>query len=201
MHEDEYVPNTNGWKDLMKRRFEQVIANPRPQERWDGWLVTMASAKTVPNFTEFGWGLTQGPVDLTKELRAAVYDGLPTARGEGHIDIIEGPMPLFIDREDLMEKILFETQPILEAWAGIELEPSVAYGFRVYRNESRLWMHVDRTQTHVLSCIYHIASSKDSDPWPLVIEDYDGNTNSIVLKVRDEQENRWFSLIVIWTCF
>ena len=23
----------------------------------------------------------------------------------------------------------------------------------------------------------------DADPWPLVIEDYDGNTNSVVLKV------------------
>jgi hypothetical protein len=45
---------------------------------------------------------------------------------------------------------------------------------------------VDRTQTHVISCIYHIASSMDADPWPIVIEDYDGNTNSVILKVRDK---------------
>ena len=38
------------------------------------------------------------------------------------------------------------------------------------RNESTLWMHTDRTQTHVISCIYHIASSDDSEPWPIVIE-------------------------------
>jgi hypothetical protein len=46
-------------------------------------------------------------------------------------------------------------------------------------------MHVDRTRTHVISCIYHIASSEDSKPWPVVIEDYDGNTNSVVLKPGD----------------
>ena len=76
-------------------------------------------------------------------------------------------------------------QPILEAWSGIELVPSMAYGFRLYRNESRLWMHVDKTQTHVISCIYHIASSDDAQPWPIVIEDYEGNTNSVVLEPGD----------------
>lgn len=73
----------------------------------------------------------------------------------------------------------------MEAWSGIELTPSVAYGFRLYRNESRLWMHIDQTQTHVLSCIYHIASSENAEPWPLVIEDYAGNTNSVILKPGD----------------
>jgi hypothetical protein len=53
------------------------------------------------------------------------------------------------------------------------------------RNESRLWMHIDKTQTHVISCIYHIASEEGSKPWPVVIEDYDGNTNSVVLKPGD----------------
>ena len=46
-------------------------------------------------------------------------------------------------------------------------------------------MHVDRTQTHVISCIYHIASSEDSEPWPIVIEGYDGTTNSVILKPGD----------------
>jgi hypothetical protein len=46
-------------------------------------------------------------------------------------------------------------------------------------------MHVDRTQTHVISCIYHIASSNNSEPWPIVIEDFAGNTNAVVLKPGD----------------
>jgi hypothetical protein len=67
----------------------------------------------------------------------------------------------------------------------MELVPAIAYGFRVYRNDSSLWMHLDRTSTHVISCIYHIASSDNSEPWPLVIEDYAGNTNAVVLKPGD----------------
>ena len=46
-------------------------------------------------------------------------------------------------------------------------------------------MHIDRTQTHVISCIYHIARSDDAQPWPIVIEDYDGNTNSVILTPGD----------------
>lgn len=46
-------------------------------------------------------------------------------------------------------------------------------------------MHVDRAQTHVISCIYHIGSSEDSEPWPIVIEDYAGNTQAAVLKPGD----------------
>ena len=76
-------------------------------------------------------------------------------------------------------------QPILEAWSGVALTPYTAYGFRLYRNESRLWMHVDKTRTHVISCIYHIDSSENAQPWPIVIEDYEGNTNSVVLKPGD----------------
>lgn len=63
--------------------------------------------------------------------------------------------------------------------------PAIAYGFRLYRNESSLWMHIDRTQTHVISCIYHIDSSSNAQPWPIVIEDYAGNTNSVILKPGD----------------
>ncbi len=44
---------------------------------------------------------------------------------------------------------------------------------------------MDRTQTHVISCIYHLASSDDAEPWPIVIEDYTGKTNSVVLKPGD----------------
>jgi hypothetical protein len=46
-------------------------------------------------------------------------------------------------------------------------------------------MHHDQTSTHIISCILHIASSKDSEPWPLVIEDYAGNTNQVVLTAGD----------------
>jgi hypothetical protein len=132
----EYTPNTEGWRQLMDRRFSQIRALPTgdSQGKWDGFIETLNSALTVPNHTEFGWGLTHAAEDLTEDIRQAIYEGLPTARPEGHIDVIDAPeQPLFIDREDLTRRALHELQPILEAWAGIELIPSIAYGFRLYR--------------------------------------------------------------------
>jgi hypothetical protein len=36
-------------------------------------------------------------------------------------------------------------------------------------------MHVDKSQTHVISFILHIDSSEDAEPWPILIEDFDGS--------------------------
>jgi len=89
---------------------------------------------TTPNFTEFGWGLTQANDLLTMDIRQTIYDGLPKSRSEGRIDVIAGPeQPLFIDRPDLNKRALKELQPILEAWSGVKLVPAMAYGFRFYR--------------------------------------------------------------------
>lgn len=181
-----YVPETPGWRKLMDERFDQVRALTDSQMKWDGWIQTANAAVTAPNFTEFGWGLTQAPDLLTMDIQQAIYDGLPHARTEGLINVIAGPKaPLFIDRPELNRRALRELQPILEAWSGLELVPAMAYGFRLYRNDSSLWMHTDRAQTHVISCIYHIASSHDSEPWPIVIEDYAGNTQMAHLEPGD----------------
>lgn len=182
----EYIPATAGWRKLMDQRFDQVRALTDAQMKWDGWIQTANAAVIVRNFTEYGWGLTQAPDLLTMDIRQAIYDELPHARLEGRINVIAGPEePLFIDRPELNRRALKELKPILEAWSGIELVPAQAYGFRLYRNESSLWMHTDRAQTHVISCIYHIASSDDSEPWPIVIEDYAGNTQMAHLEPGD----------------
>lgn len=129
-----YIPDTPGWRKLMDKRFDQVRALTDSQMKWDGWIQTANAAVIVPNFTEFGWGLTQAPDLLTLDIQQAIYDGLPNARSEGLIDVIAGPKaPLFIDRPDLNDRALKELQPILEAWSGVELVPAMAYGFRLYR--------------------------------------------------------------------
>ena len=46
-------------------------------------------------------------------------------------------------------------------------------------------MHHDKTQTHVISCIFHLASSENAEAWPIVLEDYTGSTNSVLLKPGD----------------
>jgi hypothetical protein len=102
----DFLPNTTGWSNLMKRRISQVQAIQDPQQKYDGWIETLAMALTTPNFTEFGWGLTQGPPALTEELRTAVYEGLPNVRSEGRMLEIDGPNPPdFLDRPDLTQKV------------------------------------------------------------------------------------------------
>ena len=102
----EYVPNTEGWKRLMRRRLAQVQAREYLMEKWTGFLETLGPALTTPNFTEFGWGLTHAPQELTSEVRQAVYDGLPKAQLEQkELEEIDGPTPLFIKRPDLTKKV------------------------------------------------------------------------------------------------
>ena len=53
------------------------------------------------------------------------------------------------------------------------LEPVIAYGLRVYKNGSRLLMHLDKVEDHVVSAVVHVGHDEASPPWPLVIEGAD----------------------------
>jgi hypothetical protein len=121
----EYVPNTEGWSRLMHQRVTQVQALTDHQQKFDGWIQTMSSALTVPNHTEFGWGLTQAPASLTEDLRQAIFDGLAEARSEGTVDVIDAPQPpLFIDRWDLTQRV-----------SAIERKEGREGGIFLYRND------------------------------------------------------------------
>ena len=101
---------------------------------------------------------------------------------------IETPnRPYFISNYRMNEEILKELLPLHEAWAGIPLIPSNAYGLRVYRNESSLNMHVDRRETHIISSILHVDHDHEEGTrgWPIVIEDFQGNTNEVYLESGD----------------
>jgi prolyl 4-hydroxylase len=61
-----------------------------------------------------------------------------------------------------------------EAWSGMSLMESACYGFRVYQRGCYLYNHVDRTDTHIISSTICVDHRLDS-PWPLYLEDIDGN--------------------------
>jgi hypothetical protein len=104
----EYLPNTEGWASKMDQRFRQIQSLESTQQKWDGFIQTMSAALTTPNFTEYGWGLTHAPEALTEELRAAIYEGLPNARPERKVDVIDAALqPLFIDRNSLTRKVSY----------------------------------------------------------------------------------------------
>lgn len=181
----QYIPPTEGWKQLMDDRLRQIAYIDNDRDRYEGYLQTISAALLAPNFTEHGFGLARCPQSLINDLRHAIRSGVGKARLEKPVEVIEGPTPWFIDRPDLTRRVLRELQHYAETWAGMPLTPYIAYGFRLYRNESALWMHVDKMQTHIISFILHIDSADDAEPWPIFIEDFQGRTHEVILTPGD----------------
>jgi len=117
-----------------------------------------------------------------------IVPGGEHTRKEHFINVIGGDddaRPIMItDFKENMD-ILEEMKPMFEWWSGVDLKGSIAYGIRAYRNDSNLLMHVDKSSTHVISGIFHIDRSDDAEPWPIVIEDFKGNTNQVYLEPGD----------------
>ena len=184
-----FVPNTLGWRKLYDHRLRQVSEITDNQQRYEGYAQTLSSCLIAPNYTTWGFGVVRAPHDLMVELKQAIHEELDKYRDndgnlqedliptEPGIHSIEGSKePWFMQRPELTNKVLHELLPYVETWAKIELLPSIAYGFRFYRDGSSLGMHIDRSYTHVISFILHIDSSEDSEPWPITIEDFNGGT-------------------------
>jgi len=183
---EEFSPNTPGWNKLMQHRLRQVAEIADSSSRFEGYAQTLSAALVQPNFTEHGFGLARAPDDLMEALRQGIHDGLAEGpREEYYIAAITGDRPWFIDRPDLTKRVLNELHHFPETWANMELTPVTAYGFRLYRNQSSLHMHVDKSETHIISFILHIDSSEDSEPWPILIEDLHGTTHEVTLTSGD----------------
>ena len=184
-----YNPNTEGWKRLMDARFAQVAEIEDSGPRYEGYIQTMHSAFLVPNFTQHGFGLARCPPELLQDLQTAIHEGLAQnkTRPETKIPVIDAPQqPRMISRPDLTRRVLHELQIYAETWAqGMPLTPYMAYGFRLYQNQSQLYMHVDKMQSHIISFILHIDSSDDAEPWPITIEDFHGQTHQVILTPGD----------------
>lgn len=109
------------------------------------------------------------------------------------IDAPQGQRPLYHPIESSLERrAVLELRPILEAWVNhdkrkkrLHLIGNNAYGLRIYQNQSRLNMHVDQSSTHIVSAILHVDHDRNSKPWPLIIEDYKGNINEVILEKGD----------------
>jgi hypothetical protein len=135
----------------MRRRLAQVERVEDIHGRYNGFISGMTQALVAPNFTENGWGLTRAPADLVALLRTHLSKGIldnNNVAEEYEMDVIEGApgennwqRPLFIRQRTLNKLILEELKPMHEEWVGIPLIGQVAYGLRVYRNQSVLHMH------------------------------------------------------------
>lgn len=185
---EEYHPQTDGWRKLVERRLRQVDALDANENAYNGYMGMVHYGLLCPNFTTNGWGLTKAPAPLVDLLVESLENGLKQKLPEEQVmkESIETPnRPWMITQYDLNDLALRVLQPMAEAWSRKKLVPTHAYGLRVYRNESTLNMHIDKTDTHVISVILHVGHDAESEPWPLVIEDLQGNTNEVSLEAGD----------------
>lgn len=133
----------------------------------------------------------EGGEETCIAIETEVYEpkvGVGRSRKEHFINVIEADdhaRPIMITDSADNQAILDEMKPMFEWWSGKELKGSIAYGIRAYRNDSNLLMHVDKSSTHVISGIFHVDRSDDAEPWPIVIEDFQGNVNQVYLEPGD----------------
>ena len=185
-HEGEESPQ---YQAKQAAREEEIMMIPGSNERWENWMQFVAG-RIVHKFTPMGFKVIQTPPQIHEKLYKKVmdavnnqWDDLPE---EQDVNAIYGETnPLFVDMEGLDWEVLEDLQPLHEEWAGgMKLFPTSAYGVRLYQNGSSLVMHHDKVHTHVISSIVHIAHEyyNESQPWPIQIEDHDGNLHSVNLK-------------------
>jgi hypothetical protein len=182
-----FVPNTTGFIRRMRERIEQIDKIEDVPDRWTGFSTIAVTGMIVPNFTEHGFGITKCiDEELMDKLRTAIREGYETAELEELDIIMPGPNPpVMVRDQELLTRVYEELHRYAEAWSGMKLLAYGAYGFRVYRDGAQLLMHIDIPETHVISFILHIDHSDDATPWPLVIEDYHGNTHEVTLESGD----------------
>ena len=176
----DWRPRTEGWTRRNNYRLEQIRRIESQQERWDAMVNLAVAGLLAPNFTEIGYKIAQTPPHIHKKLN----DTLRAARGlyqEDAVDQISGPRADFVPLGRLWDEILTDLQAAHEAWSGVALVPSNAYGIRTYKPTNTLLLHTDKFQTHVISSIIHIDRDVD-EPWPIVIEGFDGISHEVDLQ-------------------
>ncbi|KAH8071220.1 hypothetical protein JL721_4657 [Aureococcus anophagefferens] len=191
--------STRGWpprpatpSDAYRRSRDEIEAWIRRnlttyKATFDEWG-TLSQSRRMPAFTRNGFEVfdlshTASYAELAANYERNVNDPAAFAnlRPEGMSSGSSTGRPKFYHQGSLNNRLLDELRPRMEAWAGVELRNGQAYGVRVYGNGSTLVNHIDRSETHVVSAIFHIDHDLDH-PWPLEIEDHDGAWHRVNLK-------------------
>lgn len=179
---------SEGYRQVMEKREQEIMQLTGADERWENWMQYI-QGRMLPKFTEKGFDVIQTPASVHAKLKAAVdegvrnWDNLPYEQGVGD-SIYADDSPKFVHLGPLAWEVIEELKPLHEAWSGLKLRPTSAYGVRLYQNGSTIVMHNDKTQTHVISSIIHIAHQYDDDshPWPIQMEAHDGSLQSVNLQ-------------------
>lgn len=172
------LPVEKGRKVVITKWFRQF-----PRES----IIIKTPADYIPALTREGWRREKIPTSLFEEL----YGWYREHRGSSEAEHVPGgyvhghagdhSSVLIGLPEELQVRALDELRPMLEAWAGLALEPVTVYGVRSYLPGAMLDMHQDRIETHIASAVLNIDQDVDED-WALHIEDHHYRTHRVVLQ-------------------
>ena len=136
----------------------------------------------LPALTADGFRVVATPADVQARLAEVLAARATSAADETTDDhFLPNGMPSFIDVGELGASVIEELRSMHEQWYQAPLEPTAYYGLRVYREGQTLTRHNDRCETHVISSIVHVGADVD-EPWPLVVEDRDGQCHDVYLE-------------------
>lgn len=175
------------FRRAMKRREEELLMLPGANERWENFM-QYTQSRVVPRFTERGFEVIPIPTKVFEKLKAALEKGLEnwdSIPSEPQIDAVYTPKPSkFISLGSLAWEVGNDLKELHEAWSGMELRHTSAYGLRLYQEGASLIMHHDKIHTHVISSIVHIGHEyfDENEPWPIEIEDHDGVRHAVNLE-------------------
>lgn len=182
------VKHSESFDNVMKKRERDIMMLPGSRERWENFM-QYTQGLITKRITPQGFKVRQIPDEVFTFLKKKLDEGLEKfdqLPDESFINVVYTPIPskmINLSTKDV-RWILEQLQPIHEEWSGLKLKPTTAYGIRLYRDGASLGMHYDRCNTHVISAIVHIGHeyTNDEEPWPIEIEDHDGNIHAVNLK-------------------
>jgi len=146
----------------------------------------------LPNFTPSGYKKIKMPDSIRLPLEEYYKSHKSSHRNEGFFPgytIINsfsqdtGFVTLPMHRANQM--IGAELRRLVGEWGNVpenNLELTSFYGIREYYQDHYLRCHVDRSQTHVLSVILHIASEDLTEEWPVEVVGFNGVRTTINMR-------------------
>eukprot|EP00455_Lapot_gusevi_P057414 TRINITY_DN9783_c0_g1_i1.p1 TRINITY_DN9783_c0_g1~~TRINITY_DN9783_c0_g1_i1.p1 ORF type:complete len:450 (-),score=117.40 TRINITY_DN9783_c0_g1_i1:46-1395(-) len=190
------LPEGSVAEKVQRDSYEQVMSRSADEKLlWERELaermrlrINKEQPPIVTKFTPLGFSLRKVPEGIWQEIlkffnthrHLEVKEQWPPA--DIYVNHWESPTTMIHLPDALKNKIHDVVRPILSEWVGgLELERTVVYGIRLYKNDSLLLDHVDRIQTHAVSCIINV-DQKVTEPWPLDIYSHDGEKHTYFLQ-------------------
>ncbi len=121
----------------------------------------------VPRVSSRGFSVRPTPDSVQRRLAVFWAHHRGGAQPEAaNTDYFPNGSPMFLPIGDLGNELLEELRPLHEAWAGVPLVATAAYGIRDHRRGQTEATHVDRCESHIITTELVIDQSTD-EPWPL----------------------------------